>query len=457
MRPPAPPEPRSRPLASGILALLLMVACVGLVIWRDGAPELTATTAELAVIAAISDVLIVAFAPAITFTATDVIVITAVVFLGPSSALVVGGGAVALGFLGVRTVRIAGRTDQVYAGVAALINAAAFIIPASIAGGLFVTLNLDEQATTPFALGVFVVAALAAALNGLIIALLLGVRTGESPRAHLRAMLDGSFGTLLVQILLVVVAALAYRELQTAGLIMAAGVAVALGYMARLLVLARDESDRNRAMSWGMLSALVYTLDARDPASARHCAAVAMFSRDVARKLGLTEAEQELAHTAGLLHDIGKFALSDRILTGLPLEDQDWTKIREHPAIGARLLRSISRYGPIAEIVAAHHERIDGRGYPNELAGDDIPLLARIVAACEVYDTMTAPDAYRPAVSSFEAMNELHRVAGSQLDADVVNAIAELLAGRGTDYRHATAADFDRELDRKRELAGIIS
>ena len=88
-------------------------------------------------------------------------------------------------------------------------------------------------------------------------------------------------------------------------------------------------------------------------------------------------------------------------------------------------------YGPVAEIVLNHHERIDGRGYPNGIAGDEIPPIARIVAVAEVYDTLTAPDTYRDRMTSFEALTELRRVAGRQLDGRYVEILAELLAGQG--------------------------
>ena len=88
-------------------------------------------------------------------------------------------------------------------------------------------------------------------------------------------------------------------------------------------------------------------------------------------------------------------------------------------------------YGPVAEIVLRHHERVDGRGYPSGLNGDEIPEIAKIVAVAEVYDTLTAPDTYRTRMSSFEALSELRRVSGSQLDARFVEALAELLTGGG--------------------------
>jgi putative nucleotidyltransferase with HDIG domain len=161
----------------------------------------------------------------------------------------------------------------------------------------------------------------------------------------------------------------------------------------------------------------------------------------------------ELAHTAGLLHDIGRFGLSDRVMErGRALTEQDWDTIRLHPVIGADLLRDLGVYGPVAEIVRSHHERLDGRGYPDQRGEGEIPEIAKIVAVSEVYDTLTADDTYRTPVSSFEALNELRRVSGTQLDGRYVEALAKLLSGRGVEYRHADAASFDSELDVERRI-----
>jgi putative nucleotidyltransferase with HDIG domain len=231
----------------------------------------------------------------------------------------------------------------------------------------------------------------------------------------------------------------------------------AFTYMARLVVTARERTRQYAALSWGVLSGLIRTLDHRDARAARHAAAVAAFSRDIAQAVGMSERECELAHTAGLLHDIGRFGLSDRVMErGRTLTEQDWDTIREHPAMGEDLLRDLGVYGPVAEIVRAHHERVDGRGYPDGRAGDDIPALAKIVAVAEVYDTLTADDTYRTPVSSFEALNELRRVSGSQLEGRYVEALAELLAGRGVEYRHADRADFDEELDVERRIGEAV-
>ena len=233
---------------------------------------------------------------------------------------------------------------------------------------------------------------------------------------------------------------------------------VAFTYMSRLVVIARERTGQYASLSWGVLSALVRSLDRRDSRTARHSAAVAAFSRDIAIECGMSKRDAELAHTAGLLHDIGRFALPDRVMERQgTLTEDDWEGIRLHPELGADLLRDLGVYGPVAQIVRAHHERIDGRGYPDGLKGDEIPAIARIVAVAEVYDTLTAEDTYRDRMTSFQAMTELRRVAGRQLDEQYVEALASLLAGRGMDYRHADTADFDSELAIQSRIADAIS
>jgi putative nucleotidyltransferase with HDIG domain len=223
--------------------------------------------------------------------------------------------------------------------------------------------------------------------------------------------------------------------------------------MAQLVEQARSRSQQYVSLSWGVLAGLMRSLDVRDQRAARHAAAVARFARDIARQVGLNEQECELAHTAGLLHDIGHFALSDRVAErDRTLTEEDWMAIHRHPDLGADMLKDLGIYGPVAEIVLAHHERIDGRGYPNGLAGDEIPEIAKIISVAEVYDTLTASDTYRTRMSSFEALTELRRVAGTQLDSRYVEVLAGLLTGVGVEYRHADMADFDTELDMERRI-----
>jgi putative nucleotidyltransferase with HDIG domain len=181
--------------------------------------------------------------------------------------------------------------------------------------------------------------------------------------------------------------------------------------------------------------------------TARHSAAVARYSRAIAQQAGFSRRDQELVHISALLHDIGKFILPDRILkANVPLTEEDWMLIRRHPAQGARVVSSLDGYGPVADIILAHHERIDGKGYPRGLVGNDIPEMARIISVADTYDVMTARDSYRSPVSSFEAIQELKRVSGTQLDGRFVEIFTELLEGKDLQFRHGEDADFEREL-----------
>ena len=192
---------------------------------------------------------------------------------------------------------------------------------------------------------------------------------------------------------------------------------------------------------------MLQTLSMRDAMTARHSAAVARYSREVARLLGLSEREQDLIHTAGLFHDIGKFIFPDSILVAdRKLTDDEWETVKLHPEQGAKLVRRIEGYGPVADIVLSHHERIDGRGYPYGLAARTIPLGSRILAAADTYDVMTARDSYRDPVSSEEALAELRRVSGSQLDPMVVDTFVEMIERHGVAFRHTDETDFEREL-----------
>jgi putative nucleotidyltransferase with HDIG domain len=202
-----------------------------------------------------------------------------------------------------------------------------------------------------------------------------------------------------------------------------------------------------------LLSALLRTLDLRDRMTARHSAAVARYSREIAAAAGLSEEEQELAHTAGLLHDIGKFILPDRILKGnVELTEADWVEIRKHPYEGARIVSQIDGYQPVGEIILAHHERLDGLGYPLSLHDEEIPVLSKVIAVADTYDVLTARDSYRQPVSTYEAIGELRRSAGTQLEPKFVEILAELLVDKDLPYRHGEDADFETELALDRRI-----
>jgi putative nucleotidyltransferase with HDIG domain len=256
-----------------------------------------------------------------------------------------------------------------------------------------------------------------------------------------------------------------YVQVGLAGVALFGVVLVTFQYLLGALLVSQQRAEelelRSKQLASfqvGMLSAMLRTLDLRDQMTARHSAAVARYSRAIAQRAGYSRREEELVHIAALLHDIGKFILPDRILkANVPLTDEDWMLIKRHPQQGARVVSSLDGYGPVAEIILAHHERIDGKGYPRGLAGDEIPELARIISVADTYDVMTARDSYRTPMSSYDAIVELRRVAGKQLDARFVEVFIELLEGKDVSFQHGEAADFEKELALESRIAETAS
>jgi putative nucleotidyltransferase with HDIG domain len=378
----------------------------------------------------------------VTISATALATILVVAFFGPAWA-----------FFTLALSEIAGWLVERYPPERMLINLFGAGSPMLIAGTVFEAIRPAQDGSLGFYLALALAAVLILVLNLLFVVGLTSLLDGHPFLPTVAGASTALLTSLAINVPLALAATGLILELDLAGTAFAAFTLIAFSYMARLVATARQRSKEYASLSWGVLSGLLRTLDVRDPRAARHAAAVAAFARDIAKAAGLSERDQELAHTAGLLHDIGNFALSDRVFErGRVLTDEDWDAIRQHPALGADMLRDLGLYGPVAEIVHAHHERVDGRGYPDRLKADAIPEIAKIIAVAEVYDTLTAHDTYRTPVSSFEALTELRRVAGSQLDERYVEALSELLAGSDVTYRHADAADYGRELDLERRI-----
>jgi len=178
---------------------------------------------------------------------------------------------------------------------------------------------------------------------------------------------------------------------------------------------------------------LAETLDMRDAGTARHSRTVGEYARQTALALGLAEDRVERIHAAGVLHDLGKLGIADAILHKPGrLDEAEWREIMRHPEIGARILEHAGM-PDIADWVRAHHERIDGGGYPKGIVGDEIPLEARILAVADAYEAMIADRPYRAGVSALLACAELVRCSGTQFDARIVDAfIGALESGSGS-------------------------
>jgi len=263
--------------------------------------------------------------------------------------------------------------------------------------------------------------------------------------------------------------AYAYLRVGSAVIVFAGALAVTFSRLLRDLLEAerlRDEAqDRNEELAatnerlrrahFGAMRSLVRSIHLHDRMTARHSAAVARYARGIARAAGCSEDEQQLVHTAGLLHDVGKHILDDAILKGdTKLDDEQWQLVKRHPEEGARIVRLLEGQEAVAEIIHAHHERIDGRGYPRGLAGEEIPRLSRMISIADTYDVMTARDSYRDPVSSAEAVAELRRVSGAQLDGALVEIfVGEVLGHQDAAFAHGDDADFEAELAAGGEVA----
>jgi putative nucleotidyltransferase with HDIG domain len=352
-----------------------------------------------------------------------------------------------------------------------LSNAATYVAFALL-GGVLVRASVGDvhdqavQATTrsvTFALVVFGAFLITNVVNFALIAIqkrvLLGRGLVTQVRTLLVPMLPGQFAAAILAAIL----AVAYTNLGYPALVGVVVVILIFQYLARALLRSEDRAEQLEArsvrlasMQLGVLVTLVETLALRDRMTARHAAAVARYSRALAREMGCDEADQDLAHTAGLLHDIGKFALPDRILHAEILSDEDWAVVRRHPQEGATLVGRLDGYGPVADAILYHHESVDGSGYPAGLIGNEIPLASRILAVCNVYDTLTARDSYRSPMTPQDAIAELRRVAGRQLDAEIVDAFIAMLEHDGpVTFAHGDDADFEAELAFERRARAL--
>jgi diguanylate cyclase (GGDEF)-like protein len=193
-----------------------------------------------------------------------------------------------------------------------------------------------------------------------------------------------------------------------------------------------DTADR--AAQYRAAESLARAVDERDAYTGSHSQRVGEYSARIARRLGADEPAVELTRLAGNLHDLGKLAIPEEVLRKPDeLSDAERLMLERHPQIGYRMLESLG-IEPVAEWVLHHHERWDGAGYPNRLAGDKIPLGARIIFVADAYDAMTSDRAYRRAMPQDEALAELERGAGTQFDPAVVKALAaELRTARAPD------------------------
>ena len=397
-----------------------------------------------------------------TLSASFIALVLAMILLGPAPAAAIGIVAV-----------IADSAHRRPPLTVCLANLAAYTVYL-VAGGLLARAMIgdahaaDNQQlikSPTFALVVFVVFIAANLLNFAQIAIQKRVLDGRGVMSQVRTLLIPMLPGQLAAAVLAALLAASYTNLGYPVLLGVVIVIVIFQYLAMALLRSEDRAEQLEArsvrlasMQLGMLATLVETLALRDRTTARHAAAVARYARALARYMGCSDADQELVHTAGLLHDIGKFALPDRILHAEILSDEDWALVRRHPQDGATLVGRLDGYGPVADAILYHHEHVDGSGYPAGLIGSEIPFASRIVAVCSVYDTLTARDSYRSPMIPQDAIAEPRRVAGRQLDAEIVDAFIAMLEHDGpVTIAHGDDANFEAELGFERRARALAA
>jgi len=350
-------------------------------------------------------------------------VLFAAVVFGPLDAMLVG----ALGLLG--DFRTPYPRWAIWTAMRALAGGLAGIAAAAV-------LSQGE------AFGVLVIAvAVAAVVEALCDAFLgaatVALRGSGSARGFLTSMHPIMTATVPLYTPLIALLAYAYNELAIWSVLFFFGPVFAAQRFYRLYQEERAAARQLERANLSFAAALVAALDARDRYTAGHSAAVAVYARDIAKRIGLSPDDQRLAHLAGLVHDVGK---ERRIM-------------EEHSAIGERILGKVEGYAEIARIVRHHHERVDGNGYPDGLCDAEIPLISKIIGVADAYNAMTSGRPYRDAMPTRVARMRLAQAVGAQFDTTVAAAFEAILATANEGYLSGAHADFSVEAQRQPSLA----
>jgi putative nucleotidyltransferase with HDIG domain len=343
----------------------------------------------------------------------------------------------------------------------------------ALAGGLLIRAlvgNIHAAGThadtrsVEFALAVFLVSLVTIVVNFVLVALDVYVDEDRSLVSQVREAFIPLIPGHLTSGILAALLAVAYTNLGLPVLFCAILVLGTFHYLTGALLRSEERADQLEArsihlanMQVGVLSMLMDALALRDRETSRHATAVARYAKALAIELGCDESEQETIHIAGLLHDIGKFTWSDRILHPEQLTDADWAVIKRHPQDGAELVGKLDGYGRVADAILYHHERVDGGGYPAGLIGTEIPLASRIVSICSTFDSMTRSTMYGPPLSREDAIAELRKIAGRQVDGEIAESFIALIerdTSLGADGNEDAGYESELALaDRVRKMA----
>jgi putative nucleotidyltransferase with HDIG domain len=190
------------------------------------------------------------------------------------------------------------------------------------------------------------------------------------------------------------------------------------------------------------IMALALAVEAKDPYSAGHSKRVGFYAMQIGKVLGFDEEMLRTLTDAGVLHDIGKIGIKDEILMKpSSLTPDEWKIMQQHPLIGEAIVKPVRSLSKVVTLVRHHHERYDGKGYPEGLKGEDIPLGARILAVADGYDSMITDRPYRKRFSLEQTKEELQRSAGTQYDPAIVDAFFKVLDSKAHRLVESTSAD----------------
>lgn len=187
----------------------------------------------------------------------------------------------------------------------------------------------------------------------------------------------------------------------------------------------KEKLDR---MNTNIIRALVHTIDAKDRYTSGHSQRVADYSLAIAKRMGKSEEEQKIVYYAGLLHDVGKIRVSEEVINKPEeLTEEEFNQVRVHPVIGYHILKDIHEDVRIAYGAKYHHERYDGKGYPNGLEGENIPEIARIIGVADAYDAMASNRRYRDALPQEVVRSEIEKGRGQQFDAEIADIMLQMI------------------------------
>jgi len=214
-----------------------------------------------------------------------------------------------------------------------------------------------------------------------------------------------------------------------------------------------------RELFFGSVSALSQAIDAKDGFTRGHADRVSRISGAIAREMGLPERQIEQIELAGLLHDIGKIGVEDRVLMKpVRLDGEETELMRRHPIFGASILEPSAALRPLVPIVLHHHENYDGSGYPEGIRGEEIPIGSRIIIVSDAYEAMTSDRIYRKAIGHERAMEQLNKYKGIQFDPKVVRVMEQLIAKRGPaafDVSELPPINYETLAQLRRRLARV--